>query len=190
MSITKLSSAACAAALCAIGACSTTDENETADGSTDLFPGDGGGGSSTGAGANGSGGSDVFPGGGSGGEGSTGGAGEEPCVAVEHESDQAVRPADIIVAIDQSGSMDTETAWVKNQLSSFANQITASGIDVHVVMIAGLPGSENGFCIPAPLGSGGCPDDNNPPTLLHIDQHVGSNDAFARILAAFPAPPP
>lgn len=131
--------------------------------------------------------------GGAGGEGSlgmgasgngapgTGGA----CEAVNKVADNKIQPSDIILAIDQSGSMDQETQWVTNQLNGFAQQIMNSGIDVRVIVIAGKPNSENGFCVPAPLSSGGCPDDNNLPTFLHVDQHVDSHDAFARILGRF-----
>ncbi|MBW2525282.1 MAG: VWA domain-containing protein [Deltaproteobacteria bacterium] len=119
-----------------------------------------------------------------GGEENPGGEGE--CASVVAHADQTLQPSDIVVAIDQSGSMGLETSWVKNQLNGFAQQITSSGIDVRVVMIAGKPGSENGFCIPAPLGSGGCPNDDNLPTLLHVDQHVDSHDALERILQRYP----
>lgn len=112
--------------------------------------------------------------------------GDGQCASVMAQADNKIQPSDIVVAIDQSGSMNLETNWVKDQLNGFAQQITSSGIDVHVVMIAGKPGSENGFCIPAPLGSGGCPDDNNLPTLLHVDQHVDSHDALQRILQRYP----
>ena len=96
-----------------------------------------------------------------------------------------LQPSDIVIAIDQSGSMDQETSWVTAQLNGFAAQITQSGIDVQVVVIAGKPGSENGFCVPAPLGSGSCPNDNNLPDLLHVDQHVDSHDALGRILSTY-----
>ena len=192
MSIRKSHSAVWAVAFCAVSACSTTSENNDTAGADGPSFGDGdgdgdrGGTSAGGSTSGGHGGGQVVPSGGAGGgDAGSGGAGEEPCAAVEHESSQAIRPADIILAIDQSGSMDEETTWMASQLGSFANQITSNGVDVHVIIIAGLPGSENGFCIPSPLGSGGCPADNNPPTLLHIDQHVGSNDAWNQILAAY-----
>ncbi|MBW2455485.1 MAG: VWA domain-containing protein [Deltaproteobacteria bacterium] len=120
-----------------------------------------------------------------------GGSNDDPlgnggaCSAVVETADNQIQPADIILAIDQSGSMDQETNWVTSQLNGFAAQITGSGIDVHVVVIAGKPGSENGFCVPAPLASGGCPDDNNLPTFLHVDQHVDSHDAFQQILTRY-----
>ncbi|MBW2524021.1 MAG: VWA domain-containing protein [Deltaproteobacteria bacterium] len=120
---------------------------------------------------------------GMGGAGSTGQGGA--CSAVSQRAENGIQPSDIILAIDQSGSMNQETNFVKNQLNGFAQQIMASGIDVRVVVIAGKPGSENGFCIPAPLASGGCPDDDNPPTFLHVDQHIDSHDAFHRILERY-----
>jgi len=108
------------------------------------------------------------------------------CAALTVEADNQVQPSDIVIAIDQSGSMKQETNWVKDQLNGFAQQITASGIDVHVVVIAGKPGSENGFCVPAPLGSGSCPNDDALPALLHVNQHVDSHDALVRIVSAYP----
>jgi hypothetical protein len=107
------------------------------------------------------------------------------CAEVSEQAQNQLQPADIVLAIDQSGSMDQETQWVEQQLNGFAQQITASGIDVHVVVIAGKPGSENGFCVPGPLGSGSCPNDDNPPILQHINQHVDSHDALSRILNTF-----
>lgn len=114
------------------------------------------------------------------GSGGNGGA-SDVCTAIEESTENQVVPADIILAIDQSGSMDTETDWVKTDLNAFAQQITGSGIDVRVVVIAGAPGTENGFCVPAPLGSGDCPNDDTA-ILRHVKQHVDSHDALERIL--------
>jgi hypothetical protein len=111
----------------------------------------------------------------------TGGA----CAEVSQKADNQIQPADVILAIDQSGSMDKETNWVKTQLGGFSQQITQSGIDVQVVLIAGKPGSENGFCVPAPLGSGQCPADDNLPVFKHVDQHVDSHDALQQILGRY-----
>jgi hypothetical protein len=39
------------------------------------------------------------------------------------------------------------------------------------------------ICIPAPLGSGGCPNlDTKLPQFLHIDQSVSSNNALQLLL--------
>jgi hypothetical protein len=143
----------------------------------------GGGAAGEGFGVSGNGGSAAASGSGSAassGSGASGGA-SDVCTAIEESTQNQVLPADIILAIDQSGSMDTETDWVKTDLNAFAQQITTSGIDVRVVVIAGAPGSENGFCVPEPLGSGNCPDDDTA-ILRHVKQHVDSHDALEQIL--------
>src|SRR5262249_40808290 len=65
-------------------------------------------------------------------------------------------------------------------LNNFASIITASGIDVHVVLIA-----DNSMTIPAPLGSGGNPDDNLP-IYRHVQQGVDSHDALDLFISMYP----
>jgi hypothetical protein len=173
---TRLAASA-ALLLLATGGCAATNDRHgpAADDAAD---------SGFGANAEGSGSTDDFGGSGSKGSGNAGSTGS--CVEVSESAENKPQPSDIIVAIDQSGSMDEETEWVKNQLNGFAQQITSSGIDVRVVVIAGKPGSENGFCVPAPLGSGSCPADDQLPELLHVNQHVDSHDALMQILSRYP----
>lgn len=122
-----------------------------------------------------------------------------------------VRPADIIFAIDSSGSMGEEIDFVQTYMNEFSEQIVASGIDVHVILIAdsgpampgapatgGMGGQPGGggpvfgggqrlsVCIDAPLGSGSCPDDSNLPTYAHVPTRVASNDALTRIVDTYP----
>ncbi|MBI4704763.1 MAG: hypothetical protein HY744_26975 [Deltaproteobacteria bacterium] len=152
-----------------------------------LAPGSGGPGGddpSLGGGGKGDGSGGFSVGSGGSGAGSQGVGGA--CLELSQVAKNQIQPSDIILAIDQSGSMELETNWVKDQLGGFAQQIMASGIDVHVVVIAGPPGTEHGFCIPPPLGSGGCPADDNPPALLHVKQHVDSHDALIQILGKYP----
>jgi hypothetical protein len=109
--------------------------------------------------------------------------GNDECAAVTESAELVPLPADIIFVVDNSGSMDFEAAQIQAEMNGFSNQIIASGIDVHVVLISSYPGDGNGICVPAPLGNGNCPDDdNNPPTFLHVDREVGSNDAWASLL--------
>lgn len=99
------------------------------------------------------------------------------CVDVSEEAQPKLQPADIIWVIDTSGSMGTESYMVRTEMNNFSNQIIASGIDVHVVMIAEPPPPffpcnafmcPPGICIDPPLGSGACPQDENPPSYYHI----------------------
>jgi hypothetical protein len=93
-----------------------------------------------------------------------------------------VVPADIIIAIDSSGSMFEEIQFVQAQMNAFSQQITASGIDVRVILI----GDPLAICIGAPLGSGTCPNDGKMPNYIHIPTRVGSTDALNLIIQTFP----
>jgi streptogramin lyase len=90
----------------------------------------------------------------------------------------APRRADVVIALDTSGSMQVEAGFVQAQLNSFASSIKAAGIDLNVVLIA----DPAAICIPAPLGSGACPTDENLPGYRHVAQTVQSTDALQRIL--------
>src|SRR5688572_28815304 len=96
-----------------------------------------------------------------------------------------VRPADIIFAIDSSTSMDEEIGFVQTNMNTFSQQISASGIDVHVVLIANETGMRP-VCIGAPLGSGTCPGDSKAPNYVHVPVGVGSHDALDQIIDTFP----
>jgi lariat debranching enzyme len=170
--------------------------------------GDGQGGMITDAGVGasaGAGGTDVLGGGQFGGSGPgggsiVGGAGgsmpvEDACAAVAQQASQKVLPADIIWAIDTSGSMSEESDFVQNKLGAFAGGIFSLGIDVHVALIAepqappicilGICIPNDGICIPAPLGSGQCPKDTNPPFFLHDTSTVASTDALNVLLKSY-----
>jgi hypothetical protein len=105
-------------------------------------------------------------------------------------ADNEPQPADIIVVVDNSGSMSFEALSVQANLDAFSQQIIDSGIDVHVVLMSRYPGDgngpngeETGICIDPPLGSGGCPaDDTNLPVFEHIGDSISSNDALEKLL--------
>jgi hypothetical protein len=112
--------------------------------------------------------------------------------AVTATDTTTVKPADIIFAIDGSTSMDLEIEFVQTYMNGFSQQIIDSGIDVRVILLGsstgemqGGMGNRNGICIGAPLGSGVCPEDSNPPTYVHIAEPVGSNDALNVIIDSF-----
>ena len=104
------------------------------------------------------------------------------CAGVSSEATSETQPADIIIAVDTSGSMDEESAEVQQNLNNFASIIAGSGIDVHVVLIA-----DSSVCIPAPLGSGACAGaDESLPGYRHVVQSVGSTNALQLILDTYP----
>lgn len=182
-------------------------------------PGAGGTGPATGGvgggvpigGANASGGSVGFMTG-TGGDG--GGSNPDECEAVRQKAEkQEGGRADIIFIIDNSGSMQEEAIAVQNNMNAFSQQIAASGIDAHVVVISAPPpggaapctnaldlacwiqlfaswGDANGVCVDAPLGLPGvCPtgDSSNPAGgYLHVMQEVGSRNSLALLQSTFP----
>ena len=129
----------------------------------------------------------INPAGGAAGTGTNGSGGE--CAGVSQKADNQVRPVDIIMAIDNSGSMTFEAQEVQNNMNTFAGAILNQGIDVHVVIIsvAGPPGfGSNGVCVPPALGSGTCPNDSKAPAYQRVDREVGSHDALQIIIAEYP----
>lgn len=107
----------------------------------------------------------------------------EECAAYTEAAENEKLPADIIVVVDNSGSMDFEAGAVQANLNAFSQQIIDSGIDVHVVLMSSYPGEGNGICIDPPLGIGGCPNtDTNFPTFVHLPQQISSNDALEQII--------
>ena len=148
--------------LAVLFACSANDGKQSQLGPT------GGGSGTTSGGTSGQGGSGARPGGAGGGFLLDSGglsdapAGDAPCQAVSEEAKTSLQPADIIWAVDTSGSMIDEAAAVQNSINAFSQQIVASGIDVHVVMTRRLSDLRFGLsaspaiCVAPPLGTGQC----------------------------------
>ncbi len=168
---------------------------------------DGGGGGAGGGGVAGSG-----PGGsglaaGSGGmlfDASSDGSGQDACAATSAEANFIMRPVDIIIVVDNSGSMGTEISAIQSNVNgAFASQIESSGIDYRVILIGdyGAVSPDESICIEQPLSSmppGGCsgvggadpvgPPPNNPPQFYHYSQEVGSHDSLCLLLDRFDQP--
>lgn len=185
-----------AAALVAVGfgiaACSATSSGGSSGGGSSVGggPGGDGGGGSGGIAVGGSGGNiDLDSGAGTG--GTTVDPGDAACTKYTQEAKTLYQPADIIWAIDTSGSMVEEAAAVQTNINTFSQQIVASGIDVHVTMLAGyqfliLPG----ICVPYPLGSGFCPPNGSDTSLPHFFHHpssmIDSVEAANKLVKLFP----
>jgi hypothetical protein len=124
--------------------------------------------------------------------GGTGGGGDGACFAVGQEAKTQMQPADIIWAVDTSCSMFTEAAFVQDNINQFSQQIIASGIDVHVIMLASAPLIPflPAVCVAPPLGSGGCTPqgaDSKPPSFFHHPTAiVNSTDGLNVFYNTFP----
>ncbi len=127
--------------------------------------------------------------------GTSGSVGDAACSEVTEKAENKVQPADIIIAVDQSGSMDQETQWVQQQINGFSTQISNTGIDVHVVLIAVQPATpsmdinglgcnvnENPICVPPPLAAPSCADSS---TFRGVNCHVDSRDALIKIVGTY-----
>lgn len=112
----------------------------------------------------------------------------EDCAEVSEVADVGLQPADIIVVVDNSGSMSFEAAAVQNNMNAFSSQIFLANIDAHVVLISSYPTDDDaGICVSEPLGAGGCPlSDTNLPTFQHVNAGVGSNNALERVISLWP----
>jgi len=103
------------------------------------------------------------------------------CAGSEVNADFVSVPSDIIFVVDQSGSMNQETAYVQMKINEFVTQISASSVDYRVVMIARDSGS-NAICVPPPLGGPAC---GNNTRFRLVDQYVDSRDGPALTISRY-----
>ena len=116
-----------------------------------------------------------------------GGAGQGgSCVDLVFEGEQIIKPADIIIVIDNSGSMDDEINAVEQNLNvNFAQILAASQVDYQVIMVADHGTGSWDVCIGPPLsGTTNC---NGPPIevpgqFYHYDVNVQSHDALCSLI--------
>ena len=111
---------------------------------------------------------------------------EMPCMETVSEAEEVVLPADIVIVVDNSSSMWDEAASVQAPMQDFVGILQGSGIDAHVIMISADSTAEVGVCVPAPVGSGECPADENLPVYRHVVWNVGSKNALELILVTHP----
>ena len=121
----------------------------------------------------------------------------DECAEVTEVAGNNYQPVDILFVIDNSPSMEDEINEVRENMNRFSQQIGASGLDYHIVLISCLPGDCDkdqffGICIDPPLGkTGGCDgagpyDDTNPPDYLHISDRVPSVKGLEWIIDYYP----
>ena len=103
------------------------------------------------------------------------------------------KPVDIVILIDNSGSMSAEIKGVESNINkNFADILAASGLDYRVIMVSGFgKNSSNRVCIEAPLGGipqGGCLNPpaqpvNNPGKFYHYSVAISSVNAACKALS-------
>ncbi len=108
-------------------------------------------------------------------DGSGAGSGVARCGSVVAVADRTLHGADIIVAIDSSGSMYEEMEFTEAHMNDLAARIDDAGIDARLIVLGEL-------CLEPPLGSGHCPGDASPPGYVHLPEPIGSHDALSAIV--------
>lgn len=110
----------------------------------------------------------------------------EECAGVTEEATLSVLPADIVLVVDNSGSMTDEAEEVRTNLNGFSEQIVSAGVDARVILVSAFRDEyNNGICVEPPLGSGTCPDDSNLPDYFHVDRYITSHYGPKWVLDAY-----
>jgi hypothetical protein len=133
-------------------------------------------------------------------------AGPATCAAVTGQATLRKKPMDIIISIDNSGSMAGEIQAVQQRVNEdFASIIEASEIDYRVILVShyGNVHDENesapydgafGVCIGDPLGGSACPADsddatptlvNDRPRFFHDSINIGSGNMWCQLASSF-----
>lgn len=110
----------------------------------------------------------------------------DECATVKDVAIVEKVPADIVIVVDNSISMEDEAAMVQDNMNHFSGQISVSGVDAHVVLISADSSDSEGICVAEPLGSGSCPDDSNPETnYLHVPRYIWSTTSLKRLHSTY-----
>ncbi|MFO0757727.1 MAG: hypothetical protein U0359_14615 [Byssovorax sp.] len=109
------------------------------------------------------------------------------------------KPVDIIITVDNSGSMTEEIVGVqKNINQNFAAILEQSGLDYRVILVShhGKAAVGQNICIEAPLSgivAGGCTNPppmpiNNPPKFFHYSVEIASLNSWCKLTSTYHAP--
>lgn len=109
-----------------------------------------------------------------------------PCAATEAAAIKP--PVDVVVVIDQSGSMNDDIVKVRANINKLSDFLKKTGLDYRVVMIANPASGTTQVCVPAPLGGASC-GAPNPPIFKQIPQRVESWDALKLTIKTYDASP-
>lgn len=117
--------------------------------------------------------------------------GDTTCATTEVVA--AKPPVDVILVIDQSGSMSDDIARVKANINKLSDYLKATGLDYRVVMVAKVGTGTFDMCTPPPLGGAAtlCTDttkplrNSNPPIYRTSNQVIASTNALSLLLSTY-----
>ena len=135
------------------------------------------------------------------GSGDAGSGGEKPdggCGVVRATGTLGRQPVDVVLVVDNSGSMGEEIVAVQDTLNAhFAEVLTDAGVDWRLVLLGkhGPAVPDESICISAPLsGNASCspppPAPTNTARFFHYSVEVGSSNAWPLILSTYGAADP
>lgn len=115
------------------------------------------------------------------------------CAVVSSQATLEKKAVDIILVIDNSGSMADEIKSVQNNINvNFAQIIAASGLDYRVIVLSkhGKADPDESICISPPLsGNTTCNPPASKPTntanFFHYSQEIDSHNSLAQIIATY-----
>jgi hypothetical protein len=124
---------------------------------------------------------------------------DSACATQSANATLTKKPVDIIITIDNSGSMTEEIVGVqKNINENFAQIIEQSGLDYRVILVArhGKASVGQNICVEAPLSgiaAGGCTNPppmpiNNPPKFFHYSVEVASTNSWCKLTSTYHIP--
>jgi hypothetical protein len=124
---------------------------------------------------------------------------DSACAVQSAEATLTKKPVDIIVTIDNSGSMTEEIVGVQTNINqNFATILEASGLDYRVILVSHHGSAKNGqsICVEAPLSgipAGGCAQPppkpvNNPPKFFQYSVEIASTNSWCKLVSTYHAP--
>lgn len=125
---------------------------------------------------------------------------DEACTGSEAQATLAKKPADIVIAIDTSGSMHGESDEVEANINDdLADILEEGGVDYRIILVADFPPDDGGndsdptLCIGEPLAPQDCANlTSDKPTngerFFHYDAHIDSRDSLNVLIDEFADP--
>jgi hypothetical protein len=116
----------------------------------------------------------------------------QACQVIDNTVQPTTRPADIVIAIDNSGSMTLEITSVENNINTnFASIIGASGLDYRVILVSkhGTASSDQSVCIKSPLSGTSCSPVPAQPVqstrFFHYSTEISSTNSLSELIRTY-----
>ncbi len=113
--------------------------------------------------------------------GAGGGAGEAACAKSQAAAKKV--PIDVIVSVDQSGSMSDDIANVKANINKLSDFLNMTKLDHRVIMVGTVGTGKYQICVPPPLGGANCAA--KPPLFNTVNQNVQSKNTLSLLLSTY-----